>query len=240
MLGNNTLNRRDILGMYDERVHYYFVRGLFLQIGYDEKTANEIAFASAYVDTNAWNPLAEYLLPSEETLRNRRLLHNFGDLSSVQMGKYRACILCLAKKVDDPQTLGVLLHALGDTYAHRSKNGDGYGEFWGHAWDGTDPDDVRNEEFHGKGRFLAFGYTLYANFRKTNNPPIAFFSTLYAKDRNGKYLLPDDAIDKHFQVYANTTDHYDSETVPQNTELDRKIETLLPNLECCYEKARRE
>ena len=225
--------------MYDERVHYYFVRGLFLQMGYDEKIAEEIALASAYVDTNTWDPLAGYATPNEEEQRIRRLLHNLGDLSSTQMDKYQACIVSLAKKMDDPQTLGALLHALGDTYAHRTETGEGYGEYLGHALDSGEPDNVRSSDFHGKERFLAFGYTLYANFRKTNTPPIVFFSILYAKDKDGNYLLPDNAVDALFQWYADTTERYNSKNVLQNEELDRKIERLLLDLECCYEEARR-
>ena len=58
-------------------------------------------------------------------------------------------------------------------------------------------------------------------------------------DKDGNYLLPDNAVDAFFQRYADTTKRYNSKNILQNEELDCKIEKLLSDLECCHEEARR-
>ena len=214
-------------------------------MGYPEEVAELIAHSSNYVDTNNWNPLPEEnldtknIIPSEELRKIRRLLHNLGDLSSKQIDCYSKCVLCLAQtNRNDPQLLGVLLHVLGDTYAHRATDWSGYGDYWGHAWAGTGPDDVRSDEYLGKERFSSFGASLYKNFALNGaTPPELFYVILYTKDSNNQYRWQDEHIEDIFKAFATkSTDH--TIDTSRNADLDAKISSLLPSLEACYEKAR--
>ena len=241
-LGNNGNTSRDILGLYDEKVHYYFIFGVFFQMGYLEEEAEMIAFASNYVDTGRWNPLPEEwlysnnLIPSSELRRTRRLLHNLGNLSSQQIDCYRECVRCLAKcNPKDLQRIGVLLHVLGDTYAHRDPNGDGYGVYLGHGLAGTEPDDVRSQDYHGPSRFIMYGVTIHMDFApKDMQFSELLYKYLYLKKDNGEYYHSDLDV---FKAFAGKSPNHQIE-MREDAELDRKIEDLLPSLESCYEKAR--
>ena len=241
-LGNNGNTSRDILGLYDEKVHYYFIFSVFFQMGYLEEEAEMIAFASNYVDTGRWNPLPEEwlysnnLIPSSELRRTRRLLHNLGNLSSQQIDCYRECVRCLAKcNPKDLQRIGVLLHVLGDTYAHRDPNGDGYGVYLGHGLAGTEPDDVRSQDYHGPSRFIMYGVTIHMDFApKDMQFSELLYKYLYLKKDNGEYYHSDLDV---FKAFAGKSPNHQIE-MREDAELDRKIEDLLPSLESCYEKAR--
>ena len=216
--------------------------GVFFQMGYLEEEAEMIAFASNYVDTGRWNPLPEEwlysnnLIPSSELRRTRRLLHNLGNLSSQQIDCYRECVRCLAKcNPKDLQRIGVLLHVLGDTYAHRDPNGDGYGVYLGHGLAGTEPDDVRSQDYHGPSRFIMYGVTIHMDFApKDMQFSELLYKYLYLKKDNGEYYHSDLDV---FKAFAGKSPNHQIE-MREDAELDRKIEDLLPSLESCYEKAR--
>ena len=218
---------------------------MFLRMGYSEEIAESIAYSSNYVDTNNWTPLpedylyAKNLVPDKNLRDSRRLLHNLGNLEPAQIVCYRKCVLGLAQENQgDPHLLGALLHVLGDTYAHRKKDGRGYGNYLGHAGAGTSPDDVRSDEYFGQERFSHFGLSIYKNFAlKDATPPELFYIILYSKDRDGKYKLPDRYVEGAFKAFAGKSMDHTIDTA-QNEALDAKISYLLPSLEVCYEKAR--
>ena len=158
---NNRFGRRDRLGLYDETVHFYFVYGYLREHGWSPKEALTAAWGSQYPDTGRWTAtpgrhLGETLwkmctthgAEKHEWQFNIMTFHNFNGLDATQLEKYREGIrtqLALAKEHKCYFRVGLLLHALGDTYAHVQLSGVSYanGNRWGHASDGTAPDDVQ-------------------------------------------------------------------------------------------------
>ena len=157
---NNRFSNTDRFGLYDEHVHFYFIYGYMREHGWTHEDALEVAYGSEYPDTGKWSAtpggLFDTLLKiitadSNETREwklNDATFHNFNGLSADGIEKYRECIrtkISMLKYCECPFSVGLLLHALGDTYAHLQSSGNAYGNCnrSGHAVDLKDPDDVR-------------------------------------------------------------------------------------------------
>ena len=142
-------------GKYDEWVHYYLMYLLMRRYGLDERQAKVLAEGSQYpdgvnlLDSVFGNKFDAMNIRVLFTRKYQETLHNLNGLETSELEKYQRCIRCAVLNdngIDEMHyfKVGVLLHALGDTYAHfklvKGQGGHSYYKFIGHVSDGTDPD----------------------------------------------------------------------------------------------------
>ena len=144
----NLISAVDHLGMYNEYIHFYLILWIARQVGYSSEDALSLAWGSQYPDTESWNAITWFFGPSIPKL------HNINGFSPSRVKKYRCCLVeqyaaCIkkAKEISDNRErrrvlfeCGVLLHVIGDTYAHTMSDGTAYLPVIGHLFDGTAPD----------------------------------------------------------------------------------------------------
>ncbi len=150
-IGNKSMSF-DHLGLYDEYVHYYLVLWLALQLMDSQDDAKALAWGSQYPDTESWDAIWNLLSSSIPKL------HNLNGFGPDRVRKYRCCVSTKYKKcMDEARSIaddksrrdklvqcGVLLHVLGDTYAHTMSDETAYLPVIGHLFDGTAPDNPQN------------------------------------------------------------------------------------------------
>ena len=132
----------------NEYIHFYLILWIARQVGYSSEDALSLAWGSQYPDTESWNAITWFFGPSIPKL------HNLNGFSPSRVKKYRCCLVeqyaaCIkkAKEISDNRErrrvlfeCGVLLHVIGDTYAHTMSDGTAYLPVIGHLFDGTAPD----------------------------------------------------------------------------------------------------
>jgi RHS repeat-associated protein len=157
---NNRFSSTDRLGLYDELVHFYFIYGYLREHGWKPNDALEAAYGAEYPDTGKWSAMPDGMtiniitfgffgIKTSEWKLNNATFHNFNGLSKDGIEKYRECIRTKISKLHSckcPFSIGLLLHALGDTYAHVQVSGDAYDNCnrFGHTRDSFLPDDVQS------------------------------------------------------------------------------------------------
>ena len=136
----------DVLGLFDKDVHYYYTYlylemlrragisvGNLAEIARGAQAPDEYSRTSAYI---GW-------------IDSQALFHNLNGLDSCGVKCYRDCVYCLisnpTKEINDEFSKGLLLHVLGDTYAHTKEDGSAYPRIIGHSSKGTTPDNVRKQ-----------------------------------------------------------------------------------------------
>ena len=136
----------DVLGLFDKDVHYYYTYlylemlrragisvGNLAEIARGAQAPDEYSRTSAYI---GW-------------IDSQALFHNLNGLDSCGVKCYRDCVYCLisnpTKEINDEFSKGLLLHVLGDTYAHTKEDGSAYPRIIGHSLKGTTPDNVRKQ-----------------------------------------------------------------------------------------------
>ena len=192
-LANHSILTSDRLGLYDELFHFYLMYLIMHDITKNDDMALLYALGSQIPDSGYFDAMKEKVVPSQSTLKVRRLYHNLNGLTCCQLEKFKKCIKERIQEVQDPFLQGVYLHAFADTFAHVElgavKNGNpcSYEERWGHAKDLKKPDDIRYENLNGeevgKDRFwnlisqieILFGRGISADLRQ-------FLQSLYARD----------------------------------------------------------
>ncbi|MBQ6338829.1 MAG: zinc dependent phospholipase C family protein [Kiritimatiellae bacterium] len=162
---NNRASSVDHLGLYEEYTHFYMIAWLASQF-IDPMDAKALAYGSQYPDTEDWDPIRN-AFAKEEVYHPISQLHNLNGFSRDEVKDYRCCVLghyqkCMKDALKKPKgkerreklfECGVLLHVLGDTYAHtkpgdESKDddaGSSFKERVGHLFYGTAPDNPSND-----------------------------------------------------------------------------------------------
>ncbi len=203
-LSNRPTTTTDHLGLYDEKVHFYLMYLMMLDLFKDKEKALAIAQGSQYPDSRRqfdamdrwWFPW-RWVVPSDDRKAVRRLLHNLNELKCCQLKKFRGCIkdLILADGTKTNDFLvGVYLHVYADTFSHVhagvSVDDDAdkdkecsYGDYIGHGHALTFPDDPRwvyFDENIGEQRLRDFIKAIEVMFGKSFSPEFKqFFEKIY-------------------------------------------------------------
>ena len=203
-LSNRPTTTTDHLGLYDEKVHFYLMYLMMLDLFKDKEKALAIAQGSQYPDSRRqfdamdpwWFPW-RWVVPSDDRKEVRRLLHNLNELKCCQLKKFRGCIkdLILADGTKTNDFLvGVYLHVYADTFSHVhagvSVDDDAdkdkecsYGDYIGHGHALTFPDDPRwvyFDENIGEQRLRDFIKAIEVMFGKSFSPEFKqFFEKIY-------------------------------------------------------------
>lgn len=83
--------------------------------------------------------------PRESELRAFKVLHSLHGGSAADAERWRRCLTSMAEDASLNQwQRGLVLHALGDAYAHTRKGGEQYGPPTGHGRVGSKPDDPQD------------------------------------------------------------------------------------------------
>ena len=128
-LNNQAGLSADRLGLYDEYVHFYFIYGAMIDLGWSPSDALKIAQWSQGADNGggAWDAMYHYWWPFDsERNEYREVLHNLNSLTPSQAAAFRACLLCLLRQFKNQSNLelvGILLHVIADTYSHSDPRG---------------------------------------------------------------------------------------------------------------------
>ncbi len=170
-------NGQDPFGLWNESGHFYTVYYVARAAGYVHSDAIRFAQFAQYTDENT-NYDAIKGLTNERRKEIQRRLHS---LTGGDPGRYRERIKCLIRNENlTKDEIGILLHALGDTYAHSyaswSYGIDGdrriiiegadaaYTYPFGHALSGHGPDYIANN----RARYSDYVYDMYQLFREIN------------------------------------------------------------------------
>ena len=139
----NTVFGVDVLGLFGEDVHYYYT---YLYLALLQKEGIEVKFpaeiARGALAPDIYTRTSAYI----GWIDSQALYHNLNGLSAAGVRCYRCCVY---KKIQNEKTeldafsLGLLIHVLGDTYAHTKGDGSAYHRIVGHGLYGTRPDNVR-------------------------------------------------------------------------------------------------
>ena len=132
-----------MLGLFGEDVHYYYT---YLYLALLQKEGIEVKFpaeiARGALAPDIYTRTSAYI----GWIDSQALYHNLNGLSAAGVRCYRCCVY---KKIQNEKTeldafsLGLLIHVLGDTYAHTKGDGSAYHRIVGHGLYGTRPDNVR-------------------------------------------------------------------------------------------------
>ena len=248
----NRFGRIDCYGMYDEWVHYYLMYYMMRRMGYDDKHAKALAEGSAYPDADSlWKFVRFDAIHSLFIFKTiyQKTLHNLNGFESDRLKEYQCCIKKLIKELlgesieesVDEETLfkvGVLLHALGDTYAHfkpSGKEGDDGRSFpvvAGHAKEGTAPDNP----YCNMPRFRAFLDDVMDLIPNDYSGDLAkgVYDAMWPVKLyfpNERYLTYQEMIK---MLYKNSYYiKFEEKTVERNSDRDRVVEKLVERLLKC-------
>ena len=248
----NRFGRIDCYGMYDEWVHYYLMYYMMRRMGYDDKRAKALAEGSAYPDADSlWKFVRVDAIHSLFIFKTiyQKTLHNLNGFESDRLKEYQCCIKKLIKELlgesieesVEEETLfkvGVLLHALGDTYAHfkpSGKEGDDGRSFpvvAGHGKEGTAPDNP----YCNMPRFRAFLDDVMDLIPNDYSGDLAkgVYDAMWPVKLyfpNERYLTYQEMIK---MLYKNSYYiKFEEKTVERNSDRDRVVEKLVERLLKC-------
>lgn len=172
-VNNNPISLWDSLGLYQEDGHFYTTYILLYYNGYKKEDAFEIAYYSQLPDEDKkmeamnagakrgflyWlyhNPLVwpfhhiiqENIGEQRDIIKWLHSLHGGGE---ERVAARRACLeKLLANNLGNLSNWekGLIIHALGDAYAHTyvsNEKTEAYGDVWGHIFDVHEPDIIAN------------------------------------------------------------------------------------------------
>ena len=164
-LSNAPTTTTEYLGFYDEKVHFYLMYLMMLDLLKNKEKALAFAQGSQYPDSREqFNAIEKTWLfwrnfyPTEDRKKVRELLHNLNGLKCCELKQFQNCIKGLIddKSNTDNFLKGVYLHVYADTFAHvragvkKDDEECSYGYSTGHAHALTFPDDLRWEYFDEK------------------------------------------------------------------------------------------
>jgi RHS repeat-associated protein len=161
--GGDPANSSDPLGLYAEAGHYYTVLWVALQVGYGFDEAQSIAFFAQFPDEASLLDAKELWWDSKEEASANKFRRGARTVSRDRMVRHHTAIHALtggdaaretqlavegAKAAPDNVALGLQLHRLGDSFAHRELNNESklYDTGFGHAAElnaGTSPDTIQ-------------------------------------------------------------------------------------------------
>ncbi len=156
-LSNHPNLTTDRLGLYDEKVHFYLMYLIILDLTGEKEKALAIAQGSQYPDSreqfdemDPWYKPLRYIWPSDNRYEVRRLLHNLNGLSCCKLREFQDCIKKLIAGANGNDFLiGVYLHVFADTISHvhagayKDDEECSYGDYLGHGYALKFPDDPR-------------------------------------------------------------------------------------------------
>ena len=264
----NRMSGVDCLGKYDEWVHYYLMYLLMRRYGLDERRAKALAEGSQYPDGESYwasffrNEFDAMYVPYLITFRTKyqETLHNLNGLESERLEEYQCCIRNTIGEIiggsrlgeTDYFKIGVLLHALGDTYAHfkvvSGANGKSYYQFIGHAEDGTAPDNphhnmVRFREYLQDVENLIRRLPSNPNYDVAKDvydymryPSVTWFDPKTGESyKHGKMDTYKDLIRK---LYSIDRLPFEKMSVLRTSVRNENVKALVEKLEKCLRKAR--
>ena len=253
----------DCLGKYDEWVHYYLMYLLMREYGYDESAAKTMAEGSQYPDGESlWASLflvqfdAMYI-PNLITFQTKyqETLHNLNGLGVGKLEKYQCCIREAINSITKGENLkemdyfkvGVLVHALGDTYAHfklvKGSDGKSYGPMIGHFEDGKKPDDPHNniERFRKYLQELERLIPHNQNYRLDDHIYGYMSNRAWIYwDKDG-YYSPPKVLSYKEQIkllYGEKHLRFETMTVERTDQRDDVVKKLFVQIKECLERAR--
>jgi RHS repeat-associated protein len=253
----------DCLGKYDEWVHYYLMYLLMREYGYDESAAKTMAEGSQYPDGESlWASLflvqfdAMYI-PNLITFQTKyqETLHNLNGLGVGKLEKYQCCIREAINSITKGENLkemdyfkvGVLVHALGDTYAHfklvKGSDGKSYGPMIGHFEDGKKPDDPHNniERFRKYLQELERLIPHNQNYRLDDHIYGYMSNRAWIYwDKDG-YYSPPKVLSYKEQIkllYGEKHLRFETMTVERTDQRDDVVKKLVVQIKECLERAR--
>jgi RHS repeat-associated protein len=120
-VGNNPVNYYDVLGLYGPAGHYYTTYLVARAAGMSQKQAFLLAYWSQYPDLNkGYSATGRITHPSDVGLYDiQEYLHSLSGGDAAKLRDYFNCLIKHGSLSDDEiNSLGVLIHPYGDTYAH--------------------------------------------------------------------------------------------------------------------------
>lgn len=155
---DSPIDRTDPHGLYDEAGHYWTTYALALMAGWPSADAANLAYWSQYSDLDprydAIGALSRWRLDQAEMIQD--YLHSL----SADPVKRRCILTHLLQNPDlPPNQRGILIHALGDAYAHTFDlfGEHGFAPPFGHTLGGHAPDHIGN----APGKYEQYVQNLY-------------------------------------------------------------------------------
>lgn len=113
VVGNNLVNHYDLNGLYGEAGHFYTTYLVARAAGYSDARAFQFAYWSQYPDEDS---SYEAIKSKQDHLEIQKSIHSLTGGDPSKLRKYLECLLKSDAFGDDEK--GLLIHALGDSYAH--------------------------------------------------------------------------------------------------------------------------
>jgi len=111
MVGNDSVNHYDLNGLYGEAGHFYTTYLVARAAGYSQAAAYKLAYYSQYPDEDS-----KFDAIGSKRLDVQYYLHSLRGNDPTKLREYLECLLKSGKFTEEEK--GLLVHALGDTYAH--------------------------------------------------------------------------------------------------------------------------
>ena len=113
-LDNNSVNAHDVLGLYNSAGHFYTTYLVARAAGFADDPAFQFAYWSQYPDQNLDFSATERALNADFAVGE--YLHSLTGGDAKKLRSYLSCLL-KSDQFNDSEK-GMLIHALGDAYAH--------------------------------------------------------------------------------------------------------------------------
>jgi len=192
---NDMVDKTDFLGMYEPDGHFYAVFAVARMNGISASDSFRLAYYAQYPDqTIRYNAVNQGFRlqtanrnpgPRELELRAFKVLHSLHGGNAADAERWRRCLLAMSKdeSLQDWQR-GLVLHSLGDAFAHTRKQGDQYGPPTGHGRVGSKPDQPQARP----GLFLGYLAALNAAFGgNASQDALTSFANVVAGDAGASY-----------------------------------------------------